>query len=52
MLENLRSFSYSWANSKEWKEVKKCRVQKINRTTLYDHNWYQVEFGDVFEVAY
>jgi hypothetical protein len=37
--------------TQEWKEVKKCRVRRPI-DDLHHRNWYQIEFSDVFEVAY
>lgn len=33
--------------SKEWKEVKNAGFRRS--IDDLDHNWYQIEFGDVFE---
>lgn len=52
MLENLQSFSYNWPNSKEGKEMKKNAGFTRSIDDLDHHNWYQVKFGDLFEVAY
>jgi hypothetical protein len=39
-------------NSKEGKEMKKNAGFTRSIDDLDHHNWYQVKFGDLFEVAY